>query len=143
MPLAACAKNYGTIPVPVSLNTTPPPDAPPHIPSGEEGHPGPAADALFCEGNGGRLGALGRLAPLSASEEGRPGPDAGALGRAGSRATDRAAERLAMLLSSTSIHTEYQRLGHTLGWRFLTCPEENIGTASVALVSGWREFPSV
>src|ERR1700730_2738575 len=41
----------------------------------------------------------------------------------------------AMLLSSTSIQAEYQRLGHTLGWRFLTCPEENIGTASVALIT--------
>jgi len=40
-----------------------------------------------------------------------------------------------MLLSPTSIEAEYQRLGHTLGWRFLTCPEGNIGTASVALVT--------
>ena len=33
------------------------------------------------------------------------------------------------------IQAEYQRLGHTLGWRFLTCPEKNIGTASVALIT--------
>jgi hypothetical protein len=40
-----------------------------------------------------------------------------------------------MTLSPTSIEAEYQRLGHTLGWRFLTCPEGNIGTASVALIT--------
>ncbi len=40
-----------------------------------------------------------------------------------------------MTLSPTSIEAEYQRLDHTLGWRFLTCPEGNIGTASVALIT--------
>jgi hypothetical protein len=39
------------------------------------------------------------------------------------------------LISPTSIEAEYERLGHTLGWRFLTCPEGNIGTATVALVT--------
>ena len=38
-------------------------------------------------------------------------------------------------LTPTAIEAECQRLGHTLGWRFLTCPEGNIGTASVALVT--------
>jgi hypothetical protein len=38
-------------------------------------------------------------------------------------------------LTPTAIEAECQRLGHTLGWRFLTCPEGNIGTASVVLVT--------
>jgi hypothetical protein len=38
-------------------------------------------------------------------------------------------------LSPTAIENEYRRLGHALGWRFLTCPERNIDTASVALVT--------
>jgi hypothetical protein len=38
-------------------------------------------------------------------------------------------------LTPTAIEAECQRLGHTLGWRFLTCPEGNISTASVALVT--------
>jgi hypothetical protein len=40
-----------------------------------------------------------------------------------------------MPLSPAFIEAEYQRLGHTLGWRFLTCSERNIDTASVALVT--------
>jgi hypothetical protein len=46
-------------------------------------------------------------------------------------------------LTPTAIEAEYRRLGHTLGWRFLTCPEGNISTASVALVTqnpGGAEF---
>ncbi len=48
-----------------------------------------------------------------------------------------------MIYSSSSIEAEYQRLGHTLGWRFLTCPKKNIESASVALVTinpGGAEF---
>ncbi len=40
-----------------------------------------------------------------------------------------------MTLSPTFIEAEYRRLGHTQGWRFLTCPEGNIDSASVALVT--------
>jgi hypothetical protein len=40
-----------------------------------------------------------------------------------------------MFLSPTSIEAAYQRLGHTKGWRFLTCPARNIDTSSVALVT--------
>jgi hypothetical protein len=38
-------------------------------------------------------------------------------------------------LTPMAIEAECQRLGHTLGWRFLTCPEGNISAASVALVT--------
>jgi hypothetical protein len=41
----------------------------------------------------------------------------------------------AMTLSSDTIVAEYDRLGHKLGWRFLTCPERNVEKASVALVT--------
>ena len=37
--------------------------------------------------------------------------------------------------SAADIESEYRRLGHKLGWRFLTCPEGNIDTASVALIT--------
>ena len=40
-----------------------------------------------------------------------------------------------MEISASTIESEYRRLGHTLGWRFLTCPERNIDGASVALVT--------
>ena len=40
-----------------------------------------------------------------------------------------------MTLSPSLIEAEYQKLGHALGWRFLTCPEGNIDTSSVALVT--------
>jgi hypothetical protein len=40
-----------------------------------------------------------------------------------------------VILSRQLIDAEYQKLGHTLGWRFLTCPEANIDSASVALIS--------
>lgn len=33
------------------------------------------------------------------------------------------------------IGRKYRELGHTRGWRFLTCPEQNIETASIALVT--------
>jgi hypothetical protein len=33
------------------------------------------------------------------------------------------------------IEAEYRRLGHTLGWRLLTCPKENITAAAVALIT--------
>jgi hypothetical protein len=38
-------------------------------------------------------------------------------------------------VSRSAIDAEYQRLGHRLGWRFLTCPEHNIKTATVALIT--------
>jgi hypothetical protein len=38
-------------------------------------------------------------------------------------------------LSAFTIEAEYQRLEHRLGWRFLTCPERNIETATVALIT--------
>ncbi len=37
--------------------------------------------------------------------------------------------------SAASIESECQRLGHRLGWRLLTCPEKNIDTATVALIT--------
>ena len=40
-----------------------------------------------------------------------------------------------MILSKALIESEYEKLGHTLGWRFLTCPEQNISTATTALVT--------
>jgi hypothetical protein len=40
-----------------------------------------------------------------------------------------------MNLSPDSIEAEYERLGHQLGWRLLTCPWKNIGQASVALIT--------
>lgn len=40
-----------------------------------------------------------------------------------------------MTLSPEFIETEYRRRGFELGWRFLTCPEKNIGAATVALVT--------
>lgn len=40
-----------------------------------------------------------------------------------------------MDFSAKRIEAEHQRLGHTQGWRFLTCPERNLGAATVALVS--------
>ena len=48
-----------------------------------------------------------------------------------------------MTLSPSFIEAEYQKLGHALGWRFLTCPERNIDASSVALVTinpGGRVF---
>lgn len=39
------------------------------------------------------------------------------------------------ILSRAHIASEYRRLGHTRGWRFLTCPERNLQTARVALVT--------
>jgi hypothetical protein len=38
-------------------------------------------------------------------------------------------------LNLAAIEAEYRRLGHTIGWRFLTSPEKNIATADVALVT--------
>jgi hypothetical protein len=40
-----------------------------------------------------------------------------------------------MTKNQECIEAEYRRLAHTLGWRFLKCPQRNIRTASVALVS--------
>lgn len=40
-----------------------------------------------------------------------------------------------MPLSRELIANKYQQLGHTMGWRFLSCPEKNIDTASIALVT--------
>jgi hypothetical protein len=37
--------------------------------------------------------------------------------------------------SPDEIEAECQRLGHRLGWRFLTCPKSNIETAKFALVT--------
>jgi hypothetical protein len=37
--------------------------------------------------------------------------------------------------SPVMVEAEYQRLGHRLGWRFLTCPEHNIETATLALIT--------
>lgn len=47
-----------------------------------------------------------------------------------------------------AIEDEYRRLGHTIGWRLLTCPIDNIKTSKTALISinpgGYhREEPSV
>ena len=38
-------------------------------------------------------------------------------------------------LTLDSIEAEYRRLGHTIGWRFVTSSEKNIGKADVALVT--------
>ena len=38
-------------------------------------------------------------------------------------------------LTPALIEREYQRLGHCIGWRFLTSPESTIDTAAVALVT--------
>ena len=38
-------------------------------------------------------------------------------------------------LCPEAIQAEYQRLGHGIGWRFLTCPAKLIDTASVALIT--------
>ncbi len=50
-----------------------------------------------------------------------------------------------MIWSCDSIDTECSRLGHKLGWRFLTCPKGNIESASIALVTinpgGDKYFP--
>ncbi|HEY1630141.1 MAG TPA: uracil-DNA glycosylase family protein [Rhizomicrobium sp.] len=46
------------------------------------------------------------------------------------------------LFSASTIEAEYQRLGHSLGWRLLTCPARNIATAKIALITtnpGGRE----
>jgi uncharacterized protein (DUF697 family) len=40
-----------------------------------------------------------------------------------------------MVLSADLIESEYHKLGYKLGWRFLTSPERNIDTASVALIT--------
>jgi hypothetical protein len=40
-----------------------------------------------------------------------------------------------MIWSCDSIETECSRLGHKLGWRFLTCPKGNIESASIALIA--------
>jgi hypothetical protein len=37
--------------------------------------------------------------------------------------------------SPATIQAAYQRLGHRLGWRLLTCPARNIESATVALVT--------
>jgi hypothetical protein len=37
--------------------------------------------------------------------------------------------------SASAIEAEYNRLGHNLGWRLLTCPARNIATAKVALIA--------
>ncbi len=37
--------------------------------------------------------------------------------------------------SQPAIETVYERLGHHLGWRLLTCPARNIETTKVALVT--------
>ena len=39
------------------------------------------------------------------------------------------------MVSQDSIEAEYKRLGHHLGWRFLSCPERNIENATVALIT--------
>jgi DNA invertase Pin-like site-specific DNA recombinase len=51
------------------------------------------------------------------------------------RIVNQAAAARTMTINHKCIEAEYRRLAHTLGWRFLTCPERNILTASVALVS--------
>jgi hypothetical protein len=38
-------------------------------------------------------------------------------------------------LNQPTIETEYRRLGHTIGWRFLTSPAKTIDAANVALVT--------
>ena len=48
-----------------------------------------------------------------------------------------------MISAARQIEAAYQQLGYTLGWRLLTCPEANIRTASVALITinpGGGEF---
>jgi uncharacterized protein (DUF697 family) len=42
---------------------------------------------------------------------------------------------MVMVVSSDIIEGEYRKLGYELGWRFLTCPEKNINTATVALIT--------
>src|SRR5208282_3984360 len=37
--------------------------------------------------------------------------------------------------SAAMIEVECQRLGHQLGWRFLTCPERNVDAADIALIT--------
>ena len=37
--------------------------------------------------------------------------------------------------STQSIETEYLKLGHTLGWRLLTCPARNLTDASICLIT--------
>jgi hypothetical protein len=37
--------------------------------------------------------------------------------------------------SESEIQAEYERLGHSLGWRLLTCPARNIESSSVALIT--------
>jgi hypothetical protein len=37
--------------------------------------------------------------------------------------------------TSEIIDAEYRRLGHNLGWRFLTCPAKNIASAKIALIT--------
>src|SRR5579871_2970887 len=39
------------------------------------------------------------------------------------------------LLSFASIAEAYDQLGHTLGWRFLTCPSRNLASPKLALIS--------
>jgi len=40
-----------------------------------------------------------------------------------------------MTFSPDFLNSEAKRLGHRLGWLFLTCPERLIETASVALIT--------
>jgi hypothetical protein len=49
--------------------------------------------------------------------------------------TEAGIEMTGFELNLDSIEAEYRRLGHTIGWRFLTSPEKNIGKADVALVT--------
>lgn len=39
------------------------------------------------------------------------------------------------IVQAAEIEKEYQRLGYTAGWRFITCPQEQSGSAKLLLVS--------